>query len=48
MRGNNIHDSSRLFHDLKYKAHFDGLFLSVRDSFKATGEDPTNKRLRED
>jgi hypothetical protein len=35
----------RHFYDGKYKKHFDNLFSSVGDGFKATGEDPTNKRF---
>jgi hypothetical protein len=48
MRGNIIRDPSCLFYDWKYKTHLDNLFFSVRDWFKATGEDQTNKRFRND
>src|SRR5882672_8462590 len=47
-RGNHIRDSGRQFYDGKYKNHFDNLFSSVGDWFKAMGEDPTNKRFGED
>ena len=47
-RGNQIRDSGRQFYDGKYKKHFDNLFSSVGDWFKAMGEDPTNKRFGED
>jgi hypothetical protein len=47
-RGNHIRDSGRQFYDGKYKKHFDNLFSSVGDWFKAMGEDPTNKRFGED
>jgi len=46
--GNQIRDFGRHFYDGKYKKHFDSLFSSVEDWFKATGEDPTNKRFGED
>jgi Family of unknown function (DUF5923)/Hsp70 protein len=47
-RGNQIRDSGRQFYDGKYKKHFDNLFSSVGDWFKAMGEDPTNKHFGED
>ena len=47
-RGNQIRDSGHQFYDGKYKKHFDNLFSSVGDWFKAMREDPTNKRFGED
>src|SRR5882762_2041892 len=41
--GNQIRNSGRRFYDGKYKSHFDNLFQSVGDRFKAMDEDPTNK-----
>jgi hypothetical protein len=46
--GNQIHNSGCQFYDGKYKKHFDNLFSSVSDWFKAMGEDPTNKCFGED
>jgi hypothetical protein len=47
-RGNQIRDSGRQFYDRKCKKHFDNLFSSVGDWFKAMGENPTNRRFGED
>jgi len=47
-RGNQIRDSARQFYVGEYKNHFDNLFSSVRDWFKAMCEEPTNQRFRED
>jgi len=43
-----LRDSGRSFYDDKYKAHFDNLFSSVGDWFKAMGDDPLNKRFGDD
>jgi len=37
-RGNQIRDSARQLYDGKYKSHFDNLFLSIGDWFKAMSE----------
>ena len=47
-RGNHIRGSGRQFYDGQYKNHFDNLFSSVGDWFKAMGEDPIDKRFGED
>ena len=46
--GRAIRESGRRFYDDKYKAHFDRLFSTVGDWFKAMGDDPINKRLGDD
>ncbi|KAL0948737.1 hypothetical protein HGRIS_008869 [Hohenbuehelia grisea] len=43
-----LRESGRRFYDEKYKGHFDNLFNSVGDWFKAMGDDPLNKRFGED
>jgi hypothetical protein len=48
MRGKIIRNPSCLFYDWMYKTHLDSLLFSVRDWFKATGEDQTNERFRRD
>jgi len=40
IQANLLRDSGRKFYDDKYKAHFDNLFKSVGDWFKAMGDDP--------
>ena len=47
-RGNQIRDSGRQFYNGKCKKHFDNLFSSVGDWFKAMGKNPTNRRFGED
>jgi hypothetical protein len=47
-QGHALRDSGRKFYDEKYKSHFDNLFSTVGDWFKAMGEDPLNKRFGED
>ena len=46
--GKQIRESGLQFYDGKYKTHFDTLFSSVGDWFKAMGDDPLNKRFGED
>lgn len=43
-----LRDDGRVFYDDKYKGHFDNLFRTVGDWFKAMGDDPLNKRFGED
>ncbi|KAF9488921.1 hypothetical protein BDN71DRAFT_1456787 [Pleurotus eryngii] len=43
-----LRDDGRVFYDDKYKGHFDNLFGTVGDWFKAMGDDPLNKRFGED
>jgi hypothetical protein len=43
-----LRESGRKFYDDKYKSHFDNVFSSVGNWFKAMGEDPLNKRFGED
>ncbi|KAH9943958.1 hypothetical protein B0H21DRAFT_779540 [Amylocystis lapponica] len=45
---NNLRESGRRFYDDKYKGHFDNLFTSTGDWFRAFGDDPLNKRFGED
>ena len=47
-QGNRLRESGRAFYDDKYKGHFDRLFESVGEWFKAMGEDPLNVRFGED
>jgi hypothetical protein len=47
-QGNALRESGRKFYDDKYKSHFDDLFSTVGNWFKAMGEDPLNKRFGED
>jgi len=47
-RGNSIRESGHQFYDGKYKTHFDNLFTSIGDWFKAMGDDSLNKRFGED
>ncbi|KIM39008.1 hypothetical protein M413DRAFT_447366 [Hebeloma cylindrosporum] len=47
-QANQLRERGRGFYDEKYKSHFDNLFNSVGDWFKAMGQDPTNKRFGED
>ncbi|KDQ55295.1 hypothetical protein JAAARDRAFT_159347 [Jaapia argillacea MUCL 33604] len=46
--GNEVKDSGRRFYDDKYKTHFDRLFSSIGDWFKAMGDDPLNQRFGND
>ena len=46
--GRELRESGRRFYDDKYKAHFDGLFESIGQWFRAMGEDPLNKRFGDD
>ncbi|TFY82424.1 hypothetical protein EWM64_g1578, partial [Hericium alpestre] len=46
--GRELRESGRRFYDDKYKAHFDNLFSSIGNWFKAMGEDPLNKRFGDD
>jgi hypothetical protein len=48
MHGNQNRDSGRQFYDGKYKTHFDNLFSSVGDWFRAMGNDLTNQCFGED
>ncbi|KAG6890844.1 hypothetical protein C0992_012483 [Termitomyces sp. T32_za158] len=43
-----LRESGRRFYDVKYKGHFDRLFNSTGNWFKAMGEDPLNKQFGED
>ncbi|KAF9457296.1 hypothetical protein BDZ94DRAFT_1326382 [Collybia nuda] len=43
-----LRESGRQFYDDKYKDHFDNLFASVGEWFKAMGDDPINARFGED
>ncbi|KAG5350862.1 hypothetical protein C0989_009009 [Termitomyces sp. Mn162] len=43
-----LRESGRRFYDIKYKGHFDRLFGSTGNWFKAMGEDPLNKQFGED
>ena len=43
-----LRENGRKFYDDKYKAHFDNLFSTTGDWFRAMGEDPLNKRFGED
>ncbi|CDO71185.1 hypothetical protein BN946_scf184845.g55 [Trametes cinnabarina] len=45
---NALKESGRRFYDEKYKGHFDNLFNSAIEWFRALGEDPLNKRFGED
>jgi hypothetical protein len=45
---NELRDSGRRFYDDKYRGHFDNLFNSIGDFFRAMGNDPLNKRFGED
>jgi hypothetical protein len=46
--GNALRESGRKFYDDKYSAHFDRLFTSIGEWFKAMGDDPLNKRFGDD
>jgi hypothetical protein len=46
--GNALRESGRKFYDEKYREHFDRLFSTVGEWFKAMGDDPLNKRLGDD
>ena len=41
---NKLREDGRRFYDEKYRDHFDNLFNSVKDWFRAMGDDPLNKR----
>ncbi|KAI0077531.1 hypothetical protein K474DRAFT_1661627 [Panus rudis PR-1116 ss-1] len=45
---NRLKESGRHFYDDKYKSHFDNLFQSATDWFRAFGDDPLNRRFGED
>ncbi|KAL7283990.1 hypothetical protein ACG7TL_001263 [Trametes sanguinea] len=45
---NALKETGRRFYDEKYKSHFDNLFNSTIEWFRALGEDPLNKRFGED
>ncbi|GLB36910.1 putative protein of unknown function (DUF4449) [Lyophyllum shimeji] len=45
---NRLREDGRKFYDDKYKEHFDRLFDTTGDWFRAMGEDPINKRFGED
>ncbi|EMD31027.1 hypothetical protein CERSUDRAFT_120157, partial [Gelatoporia subvermispora B] len=45
---NQLRESGRRFYDDKYKGHFDNLFSSMGDWFRAMGDDPLNKRFGQD
>ena len=45
---NNLRESGRRFYDGKYKGHFDNLFSTAGDWFRAMGDDPLNKRCVSD
>ncbi|KAL0961531.1 hypothetical protein HGRIS_006470 [Hohenbuehelia grisea] len=47
-QANALRESGRHFYDDKYKSHFDNLFNSIGEWFRAMGEDPLNKRFGED
>lgn len=47
-QANRLRDSGRSFYDDKYKSHFDNLFGTTADWFRAMGDDPLNKRFGED
>lgn len=44
-RGRQLRETGREFYDGKYKGHFDKLFNSVAEWFRAWAEDPLNKRI---
>lgn len=43
-RGRQLRETGREFYDGKYKGHFDKLFNSVAEWFRAWAEDPLNRR----
>jgi len=47
-QANALRESGRQFYDVKYKSHFDNLFNTTTEWFKALGDDPLNKRFGED
>ena len=47
-QANRLRDSGRQFYDDKYKDHFDNLFSSIGNWFKAMGDDPLNARFGQD
>jgi hypothetical protein len=46
--GREIRESGRKFWEERYRSHFDNLFDSIGNLFKAMAEDPLNKRFGED
>ncbi|KAG2024158.1 hypothetical protein CC2G_001738 [Coprinopsis cinerea AmutBmut pab1-1] len=44
----NLRESGRRFYDGKYKGHFDNLFNTIGEWFKAMGDDPLNQRFGDD
>jgi hypothetical protein len=47
-RGNELRESGSKFFDEKYRDHFDNIFSTIGNWFKAMGEDPLNVRFGED
>ncbi|CAL1710558.1 unnamed protein product [Somion occarium] len=47
-QANQLREGGRQFYDEKYKSHFDNLFSTAGDWFRAFGDDPLNKRFGED
>jgi hypothetical protein len=47
-RTNELKESGRRFFGDKYRDHFDNIFDSIGNWFKAMGEDPLNARFAED
>jgi hypothetical protein len=41
--GDRLRETGKQFYDVKYRSHFDNLFNSVGDWFKAMGEDPVRE-----
>ncbi|KAI0028014.1 hypothetical protein K488DRAFT_90191 [Vararia minispora EC-137] len=46
--GREVREDGRKFYDDRYREHFDRLFGTVGEWFKAMGDDPLNKRLGDD
>jgi hypothetical protein len=46
--GNRLKDMGREFYDVKYRDHFDHLFNTIGDWFKAMGDDPLNRQFGQD
>jgi hypothetical protein len=47
-QANRLTDLGREYYDVKYKMHFDNLFDSTSQWFKAMGDDPINQQFGED
>jgi hypothetical protein len=43
-----LRESGRTFYDDKYRTHFDNIFSSTGNWFRAMGDDPLNRRFGED